>query len=509
MTEQTAARPASAPAPARSVALGALVIVGIVGWLGLLWIGATLYAATPPKAGFDLELLLGAGRDVAAGRSPYDPALVAGTAPVAESLFYSYPPVVAQLMAAFAALPSPVMLVAWDAAAVVGLAAVAVALARRFAPDLPSRSVALPVVALAPLCFPFAIGLLFGNLDVFFPLLYGAMLLAVAPGTTPAVQGAGGVALATAAIAKLHPATLGVWFGVRGLGGDRPSGRVFLVALGIGLAVLVASVLIGGVSAWSDYVAVVRAGSSADLVDPRNAGPAAQLALLLGAGGRVRPDGADRRQPGCPRRDPAGRASRRRSGRATRLGRRRLARDAAGHLVPLPVGDDPVRDRGPVPRPGHAGRRPRSGCSSRRPCVVAAVAIAFLPLIWVAIGLVLGREPRDASRRGTTEPGLSGQSPAIGGMTDSPTTADAVNHVDLGCRSAGRGGRATNRGRVMHHWLLAYIDPGAGSLIVQATIAAMLTIPYFLRRQIARAVRGLSRFVARSDRSERPADRAG
>jgi hypothetical protein len=61
----------------------------------------------------------------------------------------------------------------------------------------------------------------------------------------------------------------------------------------------------------------------------------------------------------------------------------------------------------------------------------------------------------------------------------------------------------------MHHWLLAYIDPGAGSLIVQASIAAMLTIPYFLRRQIARAARGFSRFVARSDRSERPADRAG
>jgi hypothetical protein len=60
----------------------------------------------------------------------------------------------------------------------------------------------------------------------------------------------------------------------------------------------------------------------------------------------------------------------------------------------------------------------------------------------------------------------------------------------------------------MHHWLLAYIDPGAGSLIVQATIAAMLTIPYFLRRQIARAMRGLSRFGARSNRSERPADRA-
>jgi hypothetical protein len=60
----------------------------------------------------------------------------------------------------------------------------------------------------------------------------------------------------------------------------------------------------------------------------------------------------------------------------------------------------------------------------------------------------------------------------------------------------------------VHHVLLAYIDPGAGSLIVQATIAAMLSIPYFLRRHIARAARGLSRFGSRSARSERPADHA-
>jgi hypothetical protein len=65
------------------------------------------------------------------------------------------------------------------------------------------------------------------------------------------------------------------------------------------------------------------------------------------------------------------------------------------------------------------------------------------------------------------------------------------------------------RGRVVHDWLVAYIDPGAGSLIVQATIAAMLSIPYFLRKQIARALRGLNRSAARTDRAERPADHAG
>jgi hypothetical protein len=403
------------------VALGALLIVGIVGWLGLLWIGATLYAATPPKAGFDLELLLRAGRDIAAGRSPYDPALVAGTAPVAESLFYSYPPVVAQLMAAFAGLPSPVMLVVWDAAAVVGLAAVAVALARRFAPDLPSRSIGLTVVALAPLCFPFAIGLLFGNLDVFFPLLYGAMLLAVAPGTTPAVQGAGGIALATAAIAKLHPASLGVWFGVRGLGGDRPSVRVFLVALGIGVALLVASVLIGGVSVWTDYVAVVRAGSSADLVDPRNAGPAAQLALLLGAG-----DGFARTAQVVVSLTVLGvtlLAARRGGDPVERLGWA-----AAASLATLPVTwfhyPSAMIPFGIVAlfrgRGTPASGRVRTLIAAA--LVVAAVAIAFLPLIWVAIGLVLAAS-RVGIRAEKPESGLSGQSSETTRVTDSLSTA--------------------------------------------------------------------------------------
>jgi hypothetical protein len=59
----------------------------------------------------------------------------------------------------------------------------------------------------------------------------------------------------------------------------------------------------------------------------------------------------------------------------------------------------------------------------------------------------------------------------------------------------------------VHHWL-AYIDPGAGSLIIQATIAAMLSIPYFLRRQIARAMRRVTRVGTRPVGAEQPADRA-
>jgi len=34
--------------------------------------------------------------------------------------------------------------------------------------------------------------------------------------------------------------------------------------------------------------------------------------------------------------------------------------------------------------------------------------------------------------------------------------------------------------------ILAYIDPGAGSLLVQVVIAAVVSIPFFLRSQLSR-----------------------
>ena len=39
--------------------------------------------------------------------------------------------------------------------------------------------------------------------------------------------------------------------------------------------------------------------------------------------------------------------------------------------------------------------------------------------------------------------------------------------------------------------VLAYIDPGSGSLLIQALIAAVVAIPIFFRNQIARAVRAV------------------
>jgi hypothetical protein len=374
----------------RSIASGAIAIAGVVGWLGLVWLGISLYSSTPPHAGFDLELLLQAGRDVAAGRSPYDPALIAGTAPVAESLFYSYPPLVAQAMAVFAAVPSPLMLVAWDVAALAGLAAIAAAFGRRLVPDLPTRRIVVPTLALAPLCFPFAIGLLFGNVDVFFPLLYGAMLLAVVS-RVDRTAALGGVGLAVASLTKLHPASLAGWFGIRAATGERDSRRVLVAAVVVGLVILCLSVLVGGSQPWIDYAAVIRAGSNVDLVDPRNAGPAAQIALLIGADDRFARTfqiavtiaalaiTAVAARPGG---DPA----------------ERLAWAAVASLVILPVtwfhypsamipfglvallrGRD--RDR---------QTRRRVTALVAGALIVAAVAIAALPLLWIAIALVLG-----------------------------------------------------------------------------------------------------------------------
>ena len=37
-------------------------------------------------------------------------------------------------------------------------------------------------------------------------------------------------------------------------------------------------------------------------------------------------------------------------------------------------------------------------------------------------------------------------------------------------------------------FILAYIDPGAGSLIIQALIAAVLSVPFLFRRAITSAV---------------------
>jgi hypothetical protein len=40
-------------------------------------------------------------------------------------------------------------------------------------------------------------------------------------------------------------------------------------------------------------------------------------------------------------------------------------------------------------------------------------------------------------------------------------------------------------------FVFAYIDPGSGSLIIQALIAGLVAIPIFFRHQISRALRAI------------------
>ncbi len=283
MTGATGATSPASPKPRLrpGARLGPWVIAGLVAWAGLLWIGWSLWQQTPPRAGFDLGLLLDGARRVLAGQSPYDPAMLAGLSPDATSLFYSYPPPVAQAMTVLAWLPDGIALVVFGAGATAGLAAAAAVLARASG-SASSAGVALRAALAAPLVLPFAIALLFGNLDAWYPLAFGLLVAAVLPGASPRGRLVGGVALGIVAMAKLHPASVLVWLvahAVAERGG--PTMRILAGAMAAILAVAAVSVLVGGLGPWSDYVAVVRAGASAAVIDPRNVGPVSLLGQVV------------------------------------------------------------------------------------------------------------------------------------------------------------------------------------------------------------------------------------
>ena len=384
-------------------AVTAALVAGTIGWIGVVWIGLQLADRSAASLGFDLELLLQGGRDLVAGQSPYAPELVAGGPPLATSLFYSYPPPVAQVFSVVAAVPSSVMLILWAVGAVLGLLAVTELLRRRLAPDRSRREVLLVTAACAPLTLPFTVGVLFGNLDVWFPFLYGTMLLAaVAPGRATAIGA--GAALAVASV-KLHPASMGLWFLARAVRARRGDGApsaalvvasaVLFVALGVA-----ASVLLGGTAVWADYIDVVRAAAQATIVDPRNAGIAAQVAALVGGS------------------DDLARSLHAVVGIAAVLvtiwaaWRRSdpvesFAWAAAASLATLPVTWYHYPSA-MIPIAVAAMLR-ASSASMRRVsilvtggAVVAAVALVWLPLLWLAVGLIVAAARVSASSPGAT-----------------------------------------------------------------------------------------------------------
>jgi hypothetical protein len=266
------------------------VLLGVVGWVGVALVGLALLSAKPPQAGFDLNLVLEAGRRVRAGLSPYAPGLVAGTAQLqAVDLFYSYPPPVAQAFAPIAVLPSGLVLVALGVLATAGVAYITMVLARLLKPQAAVSELVVPTLAVLPFLYPFAVALLFGNLDALYPLAYGLVLIAMlAPG--PGAVLAAGVGLALISVAKIHPALIGLWLLLRGLrvrreGSRWPaSWRAGSIAAGIGVGIPLVSVVVGGTQPWLDYAQVLRTASGAGLVLTNNIGPAAQFALFTGGG---------------------------------------------------------------------------------------------------------------------------------------------------------------------------------------------------------------------------------
>ena len=378
------------------------MVAGIAGWAGMAWIGWTLWHNDPPKAGFDLALLLEGARRVLAGQSPYDPAMLTGTARDAVELFYSYPPPVAQAMTAVSWLTDGVVLVLWAIGAAAGFGLVAARLAARDGRD-PWR-MAVRAVAILPLVLPFAIAALFGNLDAWYPLAYGLLLLSALPGSPRGTGIAAGIAIAIVSVAKLNPAPLLLWIGLR-IVHDRggPQRRVLAAAAVTILAVVGASLVIGGVQPWRDYVEVVRAGANAELVDARNIAPVSLIAQATGI------DGAALRWIQVA--IVAGVLG------LTAVAALRVsdpvlsvALASAATLVTLPITwyHYPVAllPIGAALAISHPSARPRLVLA----IVVADVAIVWLPLVWVAVGVVLvaaadaARQTARAAHRGAPSP---------------------------------------------------------------------------------------------------------
>ena len=54
--------------------------------------------------------------------------------------------------------------------------------------------------------------------------------------------------------------------------------------------------------------------------------------------------------------------------------------------------------------------------------------------------------------------------------------------------------------------IFLYIDPGAGSMVIQAVLAAGLAIPFFFRTQISRAVQRLRELRGTRDETRSTGD---
>ncbi len=253
----------------------------------------------PHGAGFDFEILLTGAQRAASGQPPYDPSLLAGQATAITEEFYTYPPLVAQALVPVASLPPLAVIIPFLAiAALAGAAVLGLILARGGIP-LRAGAAASAALVLLPFWFPFTLAMLFANFDALFVALYGLVVLAAVervPSRRTVLTA--GIALALAALTKLHPAVLGVWLLARGWR-ERTRGEHGVVAAGrtvpaswmvaaaavtAALVVLLLSVLVGGIEPWRDYLTMLRSSTGVGLLDPRNLAPVPQFALRMGLG---------------------------------------------------------------------------------------------------------------------------------------------------------------------------------------------------------------------------------
>lgn len=252
----------------------------------------------------DLQALLRAGQRVARMLTPYEVTLHGSSVKI-NSLFYSYPPPMAQLFSLFSSVSIETLLVVWGIAATLGLICIAALLGSRISNAHSRAETALALFAIAPIFYPYSAALLYGNADSWFPFLYGVILLGALEGRStrgrlsPVV---GGVALGLASIIKLQPASVHLWFLVRGWHqlrsvpnlsphiGEKslfrrkcpPAWLTLLASLATLISLVTASLLSGGTGLWADYFHFLRSSDAISLTSLGNIGPGSQIALLLG-----------------------------------------------------------------------------------------------------------------------------------------------------------------------------------------------------------------------------------
>jgi glycosyl transferase family 87 len=223
------------------------VVLGIAAALRL---AQFLAFATTDHWGYDFAAYFGAGVDVLAGRSPYEPFQIAGAYSPQSGGLFIYPPAFAAVMAPLAAAFDDYRVATWlwSAIGAAILAVVVLAVSRREA-LMERRDQGL--VLLAAFAFAPVIGeLVMGNVHLLILGLLAAAWIAVQRGTDRGEIVAGGL-IGIATLIKIFPGVLILWLLLTG----RVRGAIAALIAMVALAVV--SLPVVGLEAWLQYPAVL------------------------------------------------------------------------------------------------------------------------------------------------------------------------------------------------------------------------------------------------------------